>query len=536
MPAPRPPLCRKMTQHRPVPDSLRDVYSRAAVALPTAAEAAAADRAAREQYGVPERVLMESAGRAAALVLQRLYPTGLVVGVAGSGNNGGDLLVMLRALQAWGREVAIIAVGARPPAEHLAHGDALRMVSDDADALPLLARAGVVVDGMLGTGSEGVPRGRVAEWIGRLNAAGAPVLALDLPSGVDATTGAVPADAVNAAVTVSFGWPKLGLLLHPARRHCGRLVAVEIAFPTTCLHTAARAITPDMVRACMTARARAPDAHKGTAGRLLVLAGSTGMAGAAALAVEAALRAGAGLVRVASSTTNRTVLQTLVPEATFLDRDSLQAQDLEPMHALVAGPGLGTDGPASDSLRRALEMMPGRPTLLDADALNMLAEQGGELERVAASRPVVATPHARELSRLTGADLAEIVADPIAAARGAAHRFGVHLLLKGQPSIIAAPDGTLLVNSTGSSDVAAAGMGDQLAGTIGALLAAGYSIGDAAAVGLFLSARAADLAALGHSLTPRDVSQHLALAMAAPGPVESDLGLPFVTFDQPPRW
>jgi ADP-dependent NAD(P)H-hydrate dehydratase / NAD(P)H-hydrate epimerase len=525
-----------MTQDSPVPDSTRDVYGRTAVALPTAAEAAAADRAAREQYDVPERVLMENAGRAAALVLQRLYPAGLVVGVAGSGNNGGDLLVMLRVLQAWGRDVTIIAAGARPPAAHLAHGDAVRIVEDDSEALPLLARAGVLVDGMLGTGSTGAPRGRVAAWIDRLNAAHAPVVALDLPSGVDATTGAVPADAVNAAVTVTFGWPKLGLLLHPARQHCGRLVAVEIAFPAACVNATAWAITPDMVRTCMRARARAPDAHKGSAGRLLVLAGSTGMAGAAALAVEAALRAGAGLVRVASCVQNRTVLQTLVPEATFLDRDSLRNQDLDPMHALVAGPGLGTDESAAHALRRALELMPGRPALLDADALNMLAQQDDELERIAASRPVVATPHARELSRLTGAGLEEILADPVAAAREAARRFGGHLLLKGQPSIIAAPDGTVLVNSAGSSDVAAAGMGDQLAGTIGALLAAGYDVGDAAAVGLFLSARAADLAALGQSLTPRDVTQHLPLAMAAPGPVESDLSLPFVTFDQPPRW
>jgi ADP-dependent NAD(P)H-hydrate dehydratase / NAD(P)H-hydrate epimerase len=523
-----------MTQYSRVPDSTRDVYGRTAVALPTAAEAAAADRAAREQYDVPERVLMENAGRAAALVLQRLYPAGLVVGVAGSGNNGGDLLVMLRVLQAWGRDVAIIAAGARPPAAHLAHGDAIRIVQDDSEALPLLARASVLVDGMLGTGSTGAPRGRVAAWIDRLNAAHAPVVALDLPSGVDATTGAVPSDAVNAAVTVTFGWPKLGLLLHPARQHCGRLVAVEIAFPAACVHAAAWVITPDMVRASM--RARAPDAHKGSAGRLLVLAGSTGMAGAAALAVEAALRAGAGLVRVASCVQNRTVLQALVPEATFLDRDALREQDVEPMHALVAGPGLGTDEPAGRALSRALELMPDRPTLLDADALNLLSERPGELDRMAASRSVVATPHARELSRLTGMALAEILADPVAAARGAAERFGVYVLLKGQPSIIAAPDGTVLVNSAGSSDVATAGMGDQLAGTIGALLAAGYTVGDAAAVGLFLSARAADLAALGPSLTPRDVTQHLSLAMATPGPMESALNLPFVTFDQPPRW
>jgi ADP-dependent NAD(P)H-hydrate dehydratase / NAD(P)H-hydrate epimerase len=522
-----------MTQHAPVPDPKRDVHGRKAVPLPTTAEAAAADGAAREQFGVPERVLMENAGRAAALVLQRLYPSGPVLGVAGSGNNGGDLLVMLRVLQAWGREVAIIAAGARPPAAVLAHGDSVPFVEDE-EAVTLAGRAAVLVDGMLGTGSAGAPRGRIAEWIDRLNAAAAPVAALDLPSGVDATTGAVHDRAVNAALTITFGWPKLGLLLHPARQCCGRLVAVEIGFPAACVDASARAITPDMVRARM--RRRSADAHKGSAGRLLVLAGSTGMAGAAALAVEAALRAGAGLVRVASTAQNRTVLQALVPEATFLDRDSLHREDLEPLHALVAGPGLGTDTDAAHSLQRALDLMPGVPTLLDADALNILARQPDRLEVIAAARPVLATPHAKELARLTGAGLDDILKDPVAASRHAARRFGLHVLLKGQPSMIAAPDGMLLVNTTGSSDVATAGMGDQLAGTIGALLAAGHDVPDAAALGLFLGARAADLAALGPSLTPRDVSRHLPHAMAVPGLERSTLELPFVTFDQPPRW
>jgi ADP-dependent NAD(P)H-hydrate dehydratase / NAD(P)H-hydrate epimerase len=513
---------------------MRDACGRAFVALPTAAEAAVADRAAREQHGVPERVLMESAGRAAALVLQRLYPTGAVVGVAGSGNNGGDLLVMLRVLRAWGRDVSVIAVGARPPAAELAHGDAVPVVSEDTDALPLLAAASVIVDGMLGTGTAGAPRGRVAEWVARINAAGRPVVALDLPSGVDASTGAVPGEAVRADVTVTFGWPKLGLLLHPARQHCGRLVAVEIGFPEGCLDTTARAITPGMVRQCL--GGRQPDAHKGSVGRLLVLAGSSGMAGAAALAVEAALRAGAGLVRVASDAANRTVLQSLVPEATFLDRDALGESDVEPMHALVAGPGLGTDDAAVQALARALELMPGRPTLLDADALNILAKRPDGLSRVAADRPVVITPHVMELSRLTGEAVPDLLADAPGAARAAARRFGAHVLLKGQPSLVAAPDGTLLVNTAGSSDLATAGMGDQLAGTIGALLAGGTEIAMAAAAGMYLSSRAADLCGLGRSLTPRDVSASLSRAMADPGPTESALGLPFVTFDQPPRW
>jgi ADP-dependent NAD(P)H-hydrate dehydratase / NAD(P)H-hydrate epimerase len=514
----------------------RDVYGMADVPLLTAAQAAEMDRAAREQHGVPERVLMENAGRAAALVLQRLYPGGRVVGVAGSGNNGGDLLVMLRVLQAWGRDVALIVAGGRPPADALRHGAELVTVAASAGRAPaLLAGAGVVVDGMLGTGSQGAPRGTVAEWIGRLNAVAAPVVALDLPSGVDPTTGRVPGSAVEADVTVTFGWPKIGLLLHPARRHCGRLVAVEIGFPPGSAPRTALALTPDWARRHLPRRAA--DAHKGTAGRVLLLAGSRGMAGAAGIAGAAASRAGAGLLRIASSADNREILQALVPEATFLDRTRLAHDDVEAMDALVAGPGMGTGAEARDCLAHALDLMPGRPALLDADALNMFAASGaGDLRRAAEGRPLVMTPHARELSRLTGAELAAILEDPAAAARSAAREFACVVLLKGQPSLVAAPDGTLYVSTVGSSDVASAGMGDQLAGSIGAFLAVDPDPLRSAGLGLFMSGRAADCAALGRSLVPQDVSACLAGALAEPGLTASALHLPFVTFDQPPRW
>ncbi|HSJ06060.1 MAG TPA: NAD(P)H-hydrate dehydratase, partial [Longimicrobiales bacterium] len=313
------------------------------------------------------------------------------------------------------------------------------------------------------------------------------------------------------------------------------LVAVEIGFPAQSVESGARAITPDWARRAL--RQREPVAHKGSAGRLFILAGSSGMAGAAALAVEAATRAGGGLIRVASCADNRTILQAVVPEATFLDRDHLAHEDLEPMHAMVAGPGLGTDASAQRGLARALGLTVGKPTLLDADGLNIIAAgEAGYLARIAADRPLVITPHARELSRLTGTTLDDILADPVAAARSAAAGFGCTVLLKGQPSLVADPDGDLMVNTVGSSDTATAGTGDQLAGTIGALLAGGIPPAAAAALGLFLSGRAADLAALGPSLSPRDVSARLAAAMAWPGPLQSDLALPFVTFDQPPRW
>jgi hydroxyethylthiazole kinase-like uncharacterized protein yjeF len=514
------------------PDPMPGVYGRLHVPLPTAAQAAAADRTAHQKYSVPDRVLMESAGRAAALVLQRLHPHGRIVGVAGSGHNGGDLLVMLRALRAWGRDVAVIAAGSAPPDTTLLHGETLDIIAAD-NAGDTLSHATVIVDGMLGTGAQGPPRGRIGDWIRRINEAAVPVVALDLPSGVDATTGAAGDSAVRADTTVTFGWPKLGLLLHPARAHCGRLIAVEIGFPPGCLAADARVITAEYVRVHL--RQRDAWAHKGMAGRLLVLAGGEGMAGAAAIAARAAIRAGAGLLRIASASSNRVVLQTLVPEATFLDRANVSADDLEPLHALVAGPGLGTDDGARASLAGVLAGMAGKPAVLDADALNMHAAEPGALREIAGAMPLVITPHARELSRIMHQPLDDIVADMPGAARAAAREFNCVVLLKGQPSLIALPDGALLVNGVGSSDTATAGMGDQLAGTIGALLAGGSEPHRAAALGLFLSGRAADLAGLGRSLTPADVSEHLPHAIADPGPAASPLHLPFITFDQPAR-
>ena len=512
----------------------RDVFGIENVALVTPDEAAALDAGARDRQGVPERVLMENAGRAAAQVLARLHPEGRVVVLAGPGNNGGDAVVLARALHSWGRDVRVLTVGQRAPDPALQHGHALAVEAFEAASFPGVGGV-VFVDGILGTGALGSPRGEAAVAIEALNAAGGPVLALDLPSGVDAATGDVEGEAVRATTTVTFGWPKVGLLFQPARGRCGRLIAVEIGFPP---HAAdgpgtAALITPGWAAARLPRRPAS--AHKGTAGRLLVLGGTEGMAGAAALACRAAQRSGAGLVRIASSPSNRLVLQSLVPEATFMDRTALDPGDAATMHALLAGPGIGTDDEARRALDAALAATPGRPVVFDADALNLFARDRDALKRVSAERDVAITPHPVELSRLTGHSVQDVVGDPAGSARGAAAEFGCVVLLKGQPSIVASPRHPLLVNTAGSSDLACAGMGDQLAGVIGAMLAAGLAARDAAAVGLFYSARAADLADLGRSLSPADVSATLHFAFRSPGADRSPLGLPFVTFDQPPR-
>jgi ADP-dependent NAD(P)H-hydrate dehydratase / NAD(P)H-hydrate epimerase len=492
----------------------RDVFGREAVPVVTAAEATEHDRVAQDDFDIPERALMENAGRALALITNSLYPTGVIAGVAGSGHNGGDTMIALQALRAWGRDVELISA------------------ADPDDDLQLtLASASVILDGLLGTGATGAPRERTALLIRAINAADKPVIAVDLPSGTNPDTGAVYDDVVTAAVTVCFGFPKIGLLLQPARAQCGRLVAVEIGFPPL-LHPRAQLITSEW--AARHFPTRPPNANKGTSGRLLLVAGSAGMAGAAVIAGNAAVRSGAGLVRIVSARDNREIVQKGVPEATFFERES--AVDAPGTTAIVAGPGMGATDDTRSLLLRLFEQLPGVPALLDADALNVFAGDVDALERIARERPLLVTPHPKEMSRLSGDNVERITADPMMSAHALAGRTGAQVLLKGQPSLVASKDAPLLINTVGSSDTGVAGMGDQLAGVIGAFMAAGLAVRTAAALGLYYGGRAADLAALGRALTPTDVTAHLARAFADPGPRSSALGYPFITFDQPARW
>ena len=508
----------------------RDVYGRELVPVVTAAQAAAHDRSAREDFAIPERVLMENAGRALALITHALYPSGTVVGVAGSGHNGGDTVIALRVLQQWGRDVVLVRASARAVDQALLHGGQLPEVSED-DVPITLASAAVILDGILGTGSSGAPRERAAEMIAAINATNRPVIAVDIPSGIDVDSGAVHPTAVTATVTVTFGFPKVGLLFQPARAAGGRLIAVEIGFPP--LHQIdAQLITAHW--AALRAPRRPPNANKGTSGRLLLIAGSKGMAGAAVLAGNAAVRSGAGLVRIASVEENREIIQKSVPEATFFERDG--AIDFGGVNAVVAGPGMGATEHTGVLLFELLERTPGIATLLDADALNIFEGDADAIARIARERPLLITPHPKELSRLTGDPVATIVEKPLLSAQHAADSMGATVLLKGQPSVVAQPGHAVLINSVGSSDFAVAGMGDQLSGVIGALLAAGLAPRSAAAVGLFYSGRAGDIADLGRSLTPADVTDHMARAFAQSAPPAPPLGFPFITFDQPPRW
>lgn len=483
--------------------------------LLTSAEMRRWDERSIRTLGIPERVLMESAGRAAARLLHEQYPAGRVAAAVGRGNNGGDAVVLLRALRAWGREVVAVPVGGATLPEELRHGWELPVAPPD-EAAEVFRGAGVLVDGILGTGASGPPREPQAALVRALNGAHRPIVALDGPTGVDLTDGSVAGEAVRADVTIAFGAPKRGLVLFPGREHAGRILVVEVGFPP---------LAPDEASAALltlpwagAALPRVPaNAHKGTVGAVCVVAGRAGMGGAAIMVAMGALRAGAGMARVVSAEANRVPLQAAVPEAIFVDREGEDVDDaLDASRAVVVGPGIGRDGDALLLLRRVLRRFTG-PVLLDADALTLLAGHPDLLPPADAGR-VLLTPHPGEMARLLETRTEQVVADPFGAAARAADRFGCAVLLKGAPSLVAGGGGPVLASVAGHSGVATGGMGDTLAGVAGAMLARGLRPREAAAVAIHLAGRAAELAGRGRSLLPRDVAEALPRALEEPAP------------------
>jgi ADP-dependent NAD(P)H-hydrate dehydratase / NAD(P)H-hydrate epimerase len=486
----------------------------AGLPLLTAAEMREWDERAIRELGIPERVLMESAGRSAAALVDELHPQGRIAVAVGKGNNGGDALVVLRTLRAWGRSVVAVPQDEAAIRPELLHGWEIPVVAAE-DADEAFAGADVLVDGLLGTGATGAPRGGALALIRAMGEAGRPVIALDGPSGVDLTSGQVAGEVITATATITFGAPKRGHLLHPGREHTGRLLVVEVGFPPIGSGAASACLVTD--RWVGEALPHVPwNAHKGTLGRVVIVAGRAGMAGAAMLAAMGALRAGAGVTRILSPAENRVPIQTALPEALFLSREDPESRGaLENAGAIVIGPGMGLGDDERRLLVAALECSDA-PVIIDADAITLIARETSLLKDDARAR-VLLTPHPLELARLMGVELDEVLADPFEAATLAAERFGCAVLLKGSPSMVAAAGRATLVNTTGHSGVATGGMGDTLAGAAGAMAAAGASPQDAGALALFLSGRAAELAGRGRGLLPRDVAEHLPAALAGSG-------------------
>jgi ADP-dependent NAD(P)H-hydrate dehydratase / NAD(P)H-hydrate epimerase len=471
-----------------------------------AAEMRAVDAWAIEEQGVPSLDLMERAGAGLARVAAEAAVPGPLRIVVGKGNNGGDGLVAARLLREDGHEVDVISTA---PLEEL-RGDArtnLERLPGNAPepfAPERLDGSGVVVDALLGTGFEGVAREPAASAITAINAVGVPVVACDVPSGVNASTGEVEGEAVSAVATATFHGSKLGLYVEPGKSHAGAVEVIDIGVPRGAPAPDAGGLISESVLDLYPHRPRS--GSKFASGVVVVVGGSAGLTGAPTMAARSASRAGAGYVQVAVPESAQAAIDMRLLEQMsrgLPEHDGAHtplgvpvAEEMaERAGAVVLGPGLGRDEGAAEFARAVAAAVP-IPLLVDADGLNAHA---GRLELLRdRAAPTVLTPHEGELGRLLEVDSDEVRQHRLAHAREAAERSGAVVLLKCDDTIVAAPQGPLAVSPGATPALATAGTGDVLSGLIGALLAKGLPAFEAAALGALAHALAGMAAAERH--------------------------------------
>jgi NAD(P)H-hydrate epimerase len=472
------------------------------IPLPDAAAQRALDTWAIEERGIPGDALMERAGRGLADAVMRHAPAGRVVVVCGKGNNGGDGFVVARVLRDRGREVQVLLLAAPDEYRGDARTNLERLPVDPGPfAGAALEGAAVIVDAILGTGFSGEVREPYASAIAAINASGAPVVACDVPSGVDASTGEVAGAAVRAQLTVTFHAAKPGLWIAPGKAHAGTVEVVDIGIPPGGPGEPAIGLISERGTDAVPRRGR--DSTKFAAGALLVCGGSAGLTGAVCMASESAMRGGAGYVTALVPGSIQTicaihlleVMTFALPESegkltpAAVDAVLERAQRAD---ALVLGPGLGR-ADATVQFARDLAARVELPLLIDADGLNAHA---GRLESLTGRRaPTVLTPHAGELGRLLERDSAEIERHRLASVREAARRSGAVVVLKGDDTLVAEPGGRVAVNPGGAPALATAGSGDVLSGLTGAYLAKGMDAFHAACAAVFVHTAAGRRAA-----------------------------------------
>lgn len=518
--------------------------------LVTASQMRDLDRFAID-HGMPSLALMENAGRAVAReALRAAAEAGArsVEVVCGPGNNGGDGFVAARHAAVAGLKVRIILAC---DAERLSDdaGVNFRLALDM--GLPVVPcetssveRGAVAVDALLGTGAKGAPRGLIGQAVQALAVHEGPVVSVDVPSGVDADTGRVEGPAVMADCTVTFGFPKPGLLVFPGASHVGSLVVDPIGYAWDRAIKEMAGSAPDMewfdaVRAEEALPERPPAGHKGCFGHVLIIGGSLSMPGAPALAARAALLSGAGLVSIAAPAAVQPIVARYHPEAMChplpdcggaLTPESLTAAApaLDRADVVCLGPGLSLSEGAQDFARQLVETCP-KPMVVDADALTAIsgfAGTGGTREACATGvarrhAATILTPHPGECGRLLGVGADAVQSDRFAAVRETADRYGATVVLKGARTLVHGRDGRgdrdqTAVVTVGNSGMATGGSGDVLTGVIGAMLAQGCSPYNAAALGAYAHGRAGDLAAdqVGeHGVTAGAIAERLPEAL-----------------------
>ncbi|NLC39173.1 MAG: NAD(P)H-hydrate dehydratase [Clostridia bacterium] len=489
------------------------------MSLVTKEEMALLDKEAIERFGIPGLVLMENAALRVAEYAGTFFPGGLagkqVLVFAGKGNNGGDGLAIARHLQKAGAEVKVFLL-CRP--EEL-RGDALtnyrilakmegkfHLLLEEKDVQKAdisLMRADLVIDAIYGTGFRGKASGIGARVIQAINGSGCPVIAVDVPSGLDADTGLAEGPAVQADATITFGCPKIGLCLEPASSYVGELWLGDISLPPVLYKKAKKhLITPQWCSARLPVRSLA--SHKGNFGHVLAVGGAEGMTGAIYLAAAAALRSGAGLVTAAVPRSLHPILEMKTTEIMTrplpeTETASISAESLEVVLSLgkkasciLLGPGM-SEHPSTASFVKSLLPQLTQPLVLDADALNILSEVPQMLASLRA--PLVLTPHPGEMARLLKTSPREVQKNRVQVVREASRQWGAVVVLKGARTLVADPQGELFVNMTGNPGMATGGSGDVLAGIIAALLGQGLDPLTAAVIGVYAHGAAGDRAA-----------------------------------------
>ena len=488
-----------------------------------AAQMKAADQYTIQKLGVPSLELMEHAAQACVQVLEdEKVDLSHVCVVCGSGNNGGDGFAIARILQNNRYSVETFCVG-NP--EHYTEETQEQMHrlqecgGKITYGMPQEDSYSVVIDAVFGVGLSRKVEGRYRQVIEQMNRMRGTKFAVDIPSGLSATTGCILGCAFKADYTVTFQLKKIGLELSQGRTMAGRVIVPDIGISTDSIcedQEIVRTAGKDIYRKMLPDRPE--DSNKGKYGRLLVIAGSKGMAGAAYLNAHAAYMTGAGLVRVYTSSDNREILQTLLPEAIITTYEEYNKEELLSLltwaDGVCIGSGLGMSRLSEKILKTVIEYVK-VPCLIDADGLNLLAENNNYLNQMAERRFVI-TPHMKEMSRLTGTPVEELKADRIQILKDFISRYRITCVLKDSRTLIASEEKGIRMNLTGNSAMAKAGSGDVLAGVISGWMVQGKEAEDAAELGTYIHGLSGDLAKFEkgvYSVMARDLIEYISKAL-----------------------
>lgn len=453
-----------------------------------------------ETYHVPSILLMErAAGAVVKELLSGAYDLHKILLVCGTGNNGGDGLAAARMLKMKNMKVDVCLVGNEDAMteETRMQFQMYQAISGKMVTTPEFEEYTVIVDALLGIGCNREVVGIRAEFIKEMNQAEAKVVSVDVPSGISADTGKICGIAVKADVTITFFTEKLGMILYPGREHCGKIIVDSLDMPFDVTEDCVRIIFEENDLNLLPVRRN--DSHKGTFGKVLVVAGSSKIFGAAYLAAAGAYRMGAGLVKVYTPLENQTAMQKVLPEAMLeiYDCGNRNEKQLEEAmnwaDVIVVGPGLGTDAVAEEILKQIV-FHSTVPMIIDADGINLLAKNVKWIYSKKAE--MILTPHILEMARLSGIDKSEVQEHRLQLSKEFTEKYPVTLVLKDAATIVAKHQELLYINTSGNSGMATGGSGDVLAGIIGGLLAQGMKVLDAARLGVYFHGKAGDAAAV----------------------------------------